>query len=182
MTCLAFCVINYTYLFGCLCCWRLFEWKLICVCGCLCPGNFCGIAALFQIIFFISVFSVFVASLISLIVGLSLWICLCSFLWNVYVHVMFLILSFFYLYNCVFPCIWRCDCLCSGFCLLLFMSPYVCVSLCMCGALLLWPRRVPLLCVTDRCCCCLHQDDILDLQLQRNLDYLDQQVRLTQHS
>lgn len=26
------------------------------------------------------------------------------------------------------------------------------------------------------CCCCLAQEDILDLQLQRNLDYLDQQV------
>ena len=26
-------------------------------------------------------------------------------------------------------------------------------------------------------CCCLAQEDILDLQLQRNLEYLDQKVR-----
>lgn len=67
------------------------------------------------------------------------------------------------------------------FCLLRPMSlcPCVCVALCCYG------HAVYCFCMWLTCCCCcyyLHQDDILDLQLQRNLDYLDQQVRLTQHS
>lgn len=54
-----------------------------------------------------------------------------------------------------------------------------------CGALLcclpFWAFYLYIMCLCDFCvcccCCCLAQEDILDLQLQRNLDYLDQQVR-----
>lgn len=78
------------------------------------------------------------------------------------------------------------DCLCVGFCPLCSMSlcPYVYVRLCCYG------HTACCFCVWLTCCCCccfccccyLLQDDILDMQLQRNLDYLDQQVCLTQHS
>lgn len=153
----------------------------LCVCGCLCPGNFCGITALCQIIFLFFLSFLFLLPLSFL----SLLGCLSEY---VYVLSSAMCMSMF--------CSWFCpflSCITVSFpvsdfvivSVLFFVSYFSCLPMyvcpCVCGALLLWPRRVPLLCVTD-CCCCLHQDDILDLQLQRNLDYLDQQVRLTQHS
>lgn len=73
---------------------------------------------------------------------------------------------------------------CFSWSLLKSCRPLVWLTGC---ALLLSPLKAfclytTCLCDFHVCRCCLAQEDILDLQLQRNLDYLDQQVREYIHS